>query len=147
MARTYTYDPANAVHYGKDRMRFELGDVMVEGKEETSALCDEEYAAVLTSEIRTERQWKTAKLRCLESIFHRFAYEPDTKVGPVSLSLGSRAALWKNLYETLQAELKNSTADASAILALVDHPATGEPTKPYFWNGMMSHEEAEGEDI
>ncbi len=28
---TYTYEPANILNYGKDRMRFELGDTMVEG--------------------------------------------------------------------------------------------------------------------
>ena len=43
MPGTYQYEPGNIAEYGKDRMRFELGDVMVEGKEKTCALCDEEY--------------------------------------------------------------------------------------------------------
>ena len=43
MAGTYTYEPAMITSYGKDRMRFELGDVMVDGKERTCALSDEEY--------------------------------------------------------------------------------------------------------
>lgn len=34
MAGTYTYEPAMITSYGKDRMRFELGDVMVDGKRE-----------------------------------------------------------------------------------------------------------------
>ena len=39
MPGTYQYEPGNIAKYGKDRMRFELGDVMVEGKEKTCALC------------------------------------------------------------------------------------------------------------
>lgn len=41
MAGTYTYEPAMITSYGKDRMRFELGDVMVDGRERTCALSDE----------------------------------------------------------------------------------------------------------
>ena len=66
MPGTYQYEPGNIAEYGKDRMRFELGDVMVEGKEKTCALCDEEYNAVLPEKIPTTRQWKKAKLRCLD---------------------------------------------------------------------------------
>lgn len=32
--RTYTYDPSKIQENGKDRMRFELGDTMVEGEAE-----------------------------------------------------------------------------------------------------------------
>ena len=38
----YNYDPAAVAEYGKDRMRFELGDTMVEGGPDTTALTDEE---------------------------------------------------------------------------------------------------------
>ncbi len=147
MNGTYTYNPANLATYGPDRMRFELGDTMTEGGADTCALCDEEYEAVLSTVIRTRRQWKKAKLRCIESIFRRFAYEADTKNGPVSLSLGDRAKLWQDMYEKLKAELKIGAASADAITTLADHPGTGEITPPYFYNGMMSHEEAEGQDI
>lgn len=74
MPGTYQYEPGNIAEYGKDRMRFELGDVMVEGKEKTCALCDEEYNAVIPEKVPTARQWKKAKLRCLESIMRKFAY-------------------------------------------------------------------------
>lgn len=143
----YTYDPKKAGGYGKDRMRFELGDVQVEGREMTAALCDEEYEAIIPSRIATTRQWKRAKLRCLESIFRRMAYEPDTKVGPLSLSMGDRAELWKKMYDDLKAELASGAASAESILKLADNPKFGEPTEPYFYNGMMSHEEVEGQDI
>ena len=40
MAGTYSYDPAKLEEDGKDLMRFQLGDTMVEGKEKTCALTD-----------------------------------------------------------------------------------------------------------
>lgn len=145
--KSYTYEPSKAGEYGKDRMRFELGDVMIEGKEQTSALCDEEYMAIIPNKIHTQRQWKKAKLRCLESIMRRFAYETDTKVGPLSLSLGERAKLWKDMYDKLDAELKSGAASPASILLQANNPATGSITSPYFYNGMMSYEEREGRDI
>ena len=72
MAGTYTYEPAMITSYGKDRMRFELGDVMVDGKERTCALSDEEYI-VLCDDVQSAKDWKRAKLKCLESIFRRFS--------------------------------------------------------------------------
>ena len=32
----YTYEPGNITEFGKDRMRFELGDTMVEGLADTT---------------------------------------------------------------------------------------------------------------
>ena len=43
----YTYEPALIGEYGKDRMRFELGDTMVQDGKLTCALCDEEYITLL----------------------------------------------------------------------------------------------------
>ena len=43
----YTYEPGRLKEPGMDRMRFELGDVMVEGGSETTALTDEEIQAAL----------------------------------------------------------------------------------------------------
>ena len=60
MAGTYTYEPAMITSYGKDRMRFELGDVMVDGRERTCALSDEEYI-VLSDDVQSEKDWKRAK--------------------------------------------------------------------------------------
>lgn len=147
MSGTYQYNPQKLSEYGKDRMRFELGDVMIEGAEKTCALCDEEYNAVIPKNANGQRAWKKAKLRCLESIMRKFSYEPDTKVGPLSLSMTERAKLWKEMYDELKAELKAGAASPSGILAQVDNPTTGAITPPYFYAGMMSHEEAEGMDI
>lgn len=44
--KTYTYNPEKIGEPGVDRMRFEIGDTMVEGEQETSALCNEEYEAM-----------------------------------------------------------------------------------------------------
>lgn len=68
MPGTYQYEPGNIAKYGKDRMRFELGDVMVEGKEKTCALCDEEYNAVLPEKIPTTRQWKRQNSDALKAL-------------------------------------------------------------------------------
>ena len=99
--KTYTYDPAKILEGGKDRMRFELGDTMVEGGEDTCALSDEEYDAALSQH---PGKWRKAKLVCLRSIAHRFSYEVDTKVGPLSLALGDRAKRWKEMYDEAKAE-------------------------------------------
>lgn len=144
---SYTYSPENIKGYGKDRMRFELGDTQVADKELTCALCDEEYAAIIPEKIATKRQWKKAKLACIESIFRRFSYEPDTKEGPLSLMLGARAKLWQDEYEKLKAELKKDAASPEAI-ALINGYGNGSGfPPPYFYNGMMSTEESEGGDI
>jgi len=144
MAGTYTYEPFQITAYGKDRMRFELGDVMVDGKERTCALCDEEYL-LLTEGVQTARSWKKAKLKCLESIFRRFSYEPDTKVGPTSFAFTERAKLWQEEYEKLKKELEAAAVSPAAI-----HMNAGDmkrQSEPYFYSGMMSTEESEGMDI
>lgn len=145
MERTYKYDPSAVSEYGKDRLRFELGDTQVEGGAETCALCDEEYNALLPKKVFTSRQWKKVKLKALESIYHRFAYEADVKDGPLSLSLGERAKLWREEYLALKDEL-SQTATPSAIRKL--RTDRGDSAPPYFYNGMMSHEEnVEGRNI
>ena len=60
---TYTYDPGSLKEFGKDRMRFELGDTMVEGLSDTTALTDEEIQASIEA---YPRSWKRAKLMLLE---------------------------------------------------------------------------------
>ncbi|HCI73124.1 MAG TPA: hypothetical protein DHV42_01105, partial [Lachnospiraceae bacterium] len=84
----YTYDPEKIPENGMDRMRFELGDTAVEGYGLTAALSDEEYHAAIAMH---PDSWKRAKLACLRSICMRFAYEVDTKEGPLSFALSDRA--------------------------------------------------------
>ena len=135
MAGMYNYDPGKLSERGKDLMRFELGDTMVEGKEKTCALTDEEYDAIL----KMHKSWKRAKLACLEAIFRRFSYEVDTQTGPLSLQFGNRAKLWQEEYEKLKASVSQNCLSAAAISG-----QGYECGKPYFYTGMMSTEREGG---
>lgn len=129
----YTYDPAKIVELGKDRMRFELGDTMVEGGAETTALADEEITALLDI---YPRSWKRAKLALVESICRRFSYEVDEKIGPLSLGLRARAEAWYAMYEALKKEVR-----ASSAMGMGPDPHT---KPPYFYAGMMDNPESSG---
>lgn len=98
---TYTYDPTKIAAEGKDRMRFELGDTVVDGKEITSPLCDEEYEAIISS----HKTWKRAKLALLEAIMMKLSYEVNTSVDGLSYSLSDRANRWKDMYNELKKEV------------------------------------------
>ena len=126
--RSYTYDPTKIKEKGKDRMRFELGDTMVEGGAETAALSDEEINAVLEM---YSNKWKKAKLALLESICRRFSYEVDTDVGPLSLGLQARAEVWREMYKELKTELGNYSVPSVNPAAI-----SGDP---YFYKGMMDN--------
>lgn len=125
---TYTYEPGNITTAGLDLMRFELGDTMVEGGADTCALTDEEISAALK---KYPKKWKRAKLILLESICRRFAFEVDTKEGPLSFSLSDRAKVWKEDYLSLKKEV-------SLESMAVPSPPTGNSYKdPYFYTGML----------
>lgn len=131
MTKSYTYDPGKIKELGKDRMRFELGDTMVEGNSDTTALTDEEIQAAVEL---YPKAWKRAKLMLLESLCRRFAYEPDTKTGPLSLSLQGRAEMWRKDYEALKKEI--STTSASVPLSACE----GNGGEPYFHTDMQRNE-------
>lgn len=137
MGRTYTYEPEKISENGKDRMRFELGDTMVEGGSDTSALTDEEITAAIEM---FPKKWKRAKLALLESICRRFAYEPDTKTGPLSFTFGERAKLWREDYEKLKKEVENG----SLAVPRYGTDPDGRSKPPYFYTGMMENREAKG---
>ena len=131
---TYTYDPGQIGETGKDRMRFELGDVMIEGGADTTALTDEEIQAALDS---YPKSYRRAKLMLLESLCRRFAYEADTKTGPLSLSLGERAKRWKEDYQALKKEVSAESISGLSI------GINGTDKKPsYFYAGMHRNERA-----
>lgn len=134
MDKGHTYDPGKIQENGKDRMRFELGDTMVEGGAETTALTDEEIQAALSM---YPGRWKRAKLALLESICRRFAYEPDTKSGPLSFSFAERAKLWREDYESLKKEVGNASVPSFGC------GSDNGKKQPYFYAGMMSMEESE----
>lgn len=127
----YTYEPKNITELGKDRMRFELGDIMVEGGSDTTALTDEEIQAAISS---YPKSWKRAKLLLLESLYRRFSYEVDSKTGPLWLYMHDRAELWKKDYDDLKKEI-------SAGACNVSKPSIrGHSEPPYFYAGMHQNE-------
>lgn len=131
--RSYTYEPSKIGERGKDKMRFELGDTMVEGESETAALTDQEINAIL--ELYPNR-WKRAKLALVESICRRFSYEVDTKVGPLSLGLKGRVEAWQAMYEELKAEIGGHSVP-SANPGAIGGGA-------YFYTGMMDNPASKG---
>lgn len=127
----YTYDPGKMRELGKDRMRFELGDTMVEGLSDTTALTDEEIQAAIET---YPKSWKKAKLMLLESLCRRFAYEVDTKTGPLQLYMQERAKLWRTDYEKLKKEVSiESCSGLKFGNAIHNKP-------PYFYTGMQQNE-------
>ncbi len=129
----YTYEPKNVKEFGKDRMRFELGDTMVEGGPDTTALTDIEIQAAIEA---YPASWKRAKLMLLESLCRRFAYEVDTKTGPLSLAMHNRAELWRKDYEALKKEVSVESCSVPKFRN------GGHNKPPYFYAGMQQNERA-----
>ena len=130
---TYTYDPTKITEGGVDQMRFELGDTVVDMEGVPSPLCDEEYQAIINKYGKT---WRVAKLKCLEAIVMKLAYEVDTSVGGLSYSLGQRADRWKKMYDDAKKEAK-----AIAGLPTAGYPGSLMPHggTPYFYNDMLAN--------
>lgn len=131
----YTYNPANVKEPGTDRMRFELGDVMVDGLSDTTALTDEEIQAAIDT---YPKSWKRAKLMLLESLCRRFAYEVNTRTGPLTLELQERAKLWREDYE----KLKKEVSAESCSIPQFRNASQNKP--PYFYTGMQRNERTGG---
>ncbi len=131
----YTYNPAKVKEPGTDRMRFELGDVMVDGLSDTTALTDEEIQAAIDT---YPKSWKRAKLMLLESLCRRFSYEVNTKTGPLTLELQERAKLWREDYE----KLKKEVSAESCSIPQFRNASQNKP--PYFYTGMQRNERAGG---
>lgn len=129
--KSYNYDPAKVKEPSMDRMRFELGDTMVEGGSDTAALTDQEIGAAIEA---YPRSWKKAKLFLLQSLYRRFSYEVTTKTGPLTLELQERAKLWRKDYEDLKKEVE---AESSLV---PDSLLKSEKRPPYFYAGMQENE-------
>lgn len=101
----YTYDIKALNDNGISQMRFELGDTAVEGGSDTSALCDEEYQALITRALFIEKKsWKYAKFLCLQAIVMKLSYEVDYKADSISISLSQRYKNWKVMYDEQKKE-------------------------------------------
>lgn len=129
----FTYDPTKITDNGLDQMRFELGDTVVDMGAISSPLCDEEYAAIIG---KYGKSWKTAKLKCLEAIVMKLAYEVNTSVDGLSYSLDSRAERWKKMLDDAKKEVRAiaGVPTAGCKESLMPHGGT-----PYFYNDLHAN--------
>ena len=132
---TYTYDPLKIREGGKDQMRFEVGDTLVDGGADTCALADEEYEGLLTDLKPGKKAWVRAKLEVVEAILFKLSYQPDTKIDVLEYKFSERIKAW----ERLKAELKKDLAGMSA--PMIDSEACKKP--PYFYTGMEGNPAAQ----
>lgn len=132
--RSFTYDPTLITAGGVDQMRFELGDTVVDMEGIASPLCDEEYAAI----IYKYKNWRLAKLKCLEAIVMKMSYEVNTSVGGLSYSLDQRYERWKKLLEE----------DKKIMAGIAGVPVAGDPNSliphgltptPYYHDDMQAN--------
>jgi len=132
--KTFSYDPARINDGGIDQMRFELGDAEVEGKDETCALCDEEYNAMIQRALNENKAWKWAIFYCLSAIKMKYSHEVTYSSGGMSLSLAERYKNYKEMYDKMEKELKSSMQVPSASnQSLGDGSTDG---GHYFYLGM-----------
>lgn len=116
-----------------NQMRFELGDTVIDMEGITSPLCDEEYQAILA---KYGKNWRKAKLKCLEAICMKLAYEVNTSIGGLSYSLQERYPRFKEMRDDLKKELSaiGSVPRAGNPASLSPHGGT-----PYFYNDMQAN--------
>ncbi len=127
---TYSYNPWNLSQNGVDKMRFELGDTIVDAEGLTSPLCDEEYEAMLDE----HKDWNRAKLACLKAIVMKLSYEVDTSVDGLSYSLHQRAERWKAMLDEEERKLTGLHAPIVHNGSLPPHGST-----PYFYNDLHAN--------
>lgn len=130
---TYTYDPTKITEQGRDQMRFELGDTVVDEQGISSPLCDEEYDAIIK---KYGSNWRKAKYYCLKAIVMKLSYEVNTSVGGLSYSLSDRYERWKKMMDDEKKALKGS-----ASVPRVGDPRSLSPHggTPYFYNDMQAN--------
>lgn len=129
----FSYDPAKITDGGKDQMRFELGDTVVDMQGITSPLSDEEYNAIIG---KYKDNWKKARYVCLKAIVMKLSYEVDTSVGGLSYSLSQRYERWKDMLADEKKSLSaiNSVPRVGDPGSLMPHGGT-----PYFFNDMQAN--------
>lgn len=130
---TYNYDPTRITENGVDRMRFELGDTVVDMDSIVSPLCDEEYKAIIE---KYGKNWRMAKYMCLDAICMKLSYEVNTSVGGLSYSLSERYTRFKEMRDEAKKELA-----AIKGVPRPGHPGSLMPhgNTPYFYNDMQAN--------
>lgn len=128
---TYSYNPLNLAKEGVDKMRFELGDTVVDAEGLSSPLCDEEYAAMLGQ----HKDWRRAKIACLRAIVMKLAYEVDTSVDGLSYSLHQRFDRWKAMLD----EEEKKLAAVSGVPIVNDGALPPHSSTPYFYGDLHAN--------
>lgn len=128
---TYTYNPFEISSRSVSRARFELGDVMVDGGEETCYLADEEIEAVLEE----TSGWKRCLFRLADAVCMRLSFETDWKNDDTAINLNQRAERWMKMRDRLGKE-----ADMEATLPVsgaVNDSIRSSDDGHYFRRGMQ----------
>jgi len=125
----YSYDPTKIKDRGKNQMRFETGDTLVDGGSDTCALSDEEYEGLLADVENGGMAWKKAKLYVLEAILHKMSFQVNVKIDVLQYDFGGRTEMWKKLYDDLKSEITGAKSVPSMSADAVCKP-------PYFYSGM-----------
>lgn len=119
----YSYNPALSADGGLNQMRFEIGDCLVQEAEKTAYLTDME----IIEAIATSTSWRRAKLRLVESLLFRFAYEVTTEIREAKWQLSDRVDFWEKLRKRLKDEIDaEDAAQAFGFMA-------GKSRPPAFW--------------
>lgn len=128
---SYTYDPTQIGTQSVSRARFELGDIKIDGGEETCFLSDEEIQAIIDSTPR----WKAALFRLADAVCMRLSFETDWKNDDTSINLNQRAERWVKMRDKLKEE-----ADMEATLPVsgaVSDSIQSSDGGHYFRRGMQ----------
>ena len=125
-----TYDPSKVSEKGKDAMRFQLGDTLVDGEGATAFLADEEITAMIEAH---PRSWKRAKYRLIEAVCNRLSFETDWSDDGTSFKLDQRAERWRKMLEAAKKDLETTVPISGSIADGMRGPDQGH----YFYSGMQ----------
>ena len=126
---TYSYDPTQINDGGLNQMRFELGDCLVQEPEKTCYLNDAEICEAIAG----ASSWKRAKLRLIESLLFRFAYEVNQEIREAKWELSDRFDFWEKLRKRLADEIE--AEDSVAVFGFMGR----KQRPPAFWLGQFDN--------
>jgi hypothetical protein len=132
MQPTFSYDPTKITENGLHKMRFELGDTVVDTGGVSCALCDEEYEAIIEA---YGKNWRKARYECLKAIVMKLSYEVDTTVDGLHYSLSQRYDRWKQMLE----EDKKMLTAIGGVPVASDGALMPAGGTPYFYNDMQAN--------
>lgn len=130
---TYTYDPTQIRTASVSRVRFELGDVLVDGGAESCFLSDEEIQSIIDDTEIT--RWKRKLYVLAEAVCMKLSYETNWRNDGTSFDLSQRADRWIKLRDRFKQE-----ADTEASLptsGAVNDSIQSSDGGHYFHRGMQ----------